>query len=179
MKDLLTENRIIFFILVPFLDLSILIVFGDAAERVPSFSIQLYRNKRINQELLLLLRFQSLFFLLLVLCLIWSGTQVAIRGRFAKPLVGFFRARVRISPAPPVHSQIIYGFLAFVWRDRIAGRVHRSRKPEALRSPWVRIPLPPPQVKVQTQRNLKIHLPQNRTDWQTDSTAIKQLNVNI
>ena len=35
-----------------------------------------------------------------------------------------------------------------LWRDRIAGRVHRSRKPEALRSPWVRIPLPPPYASI-------------------------------
>ena len=64
-------------------------------------------TKESSKVLLLLLRFQSLFFLPLVLCLIWSGTQVAIRGRFAKPLVG-----VLPSESSNLSRSAIYGGIA-------------------------------------------------------------------
>ena len=167
MKDLLTENRIIFFILVPFLDLSILIVFGDAAERVPSFSIQLYRNKRINQELLLLLRFQSLFFLLLVF--LWGSGRVGLMRQIANLLIGIIRSGgsnpLSSASDPNTHARESVAQISHIWRDRIAGRVHRSRKPEALRSPWVRIPLPPPYAGL--------------AQWQRIGLVIRRLRVRV
>ena len=66
---------------------------------------------------------------------IWSGTQEAIRGRFAKPLGWVFRCE----GSNPSRSAK-YGGVAQ------SGLVHLSRKQETLRGPWVRIPPPPPQT---------------------------------
>ena len=68
---------------------------------------------------------------------IWSGTQVAIRGRFAKPLGWVFRCE----GSNPSRSAR-YGGVAQ------SGLVHLSRKQETRKGPWVRIPPPPPYAPI-------------------------------
>ena len=65
----------------------------------------------VSQRWLLILIICKRWLKWTIILFLWSGTQVAIRGRPAKALGAVMRARVQIPPTPPHTLKVLFSMV--------------------------------------------------------------------